>query len=83
MTAEAELKAASDEYGRVDDDLDNAREMLENFENQLADAEGDQAKEHLVSVIGVVESEIAGLEQDLAEASQELTRMNEKWFGDA
>lgn len=79
--AEAELMAASNEHSRLDDDLENARETLEDFEDQLAAAEGDADKEHLTSVIAVVESEIDGLEQDLREAAEELTRKNDFWFG--
>lgn len=73
--------AASNEHSRIDDDLDNAREMLEDFENQLTAADSDGDREHLASVIKVVESEIDGLEQDLKEAEDELTHKNDCWFG--
>lgn len=73
--------AASNEHSRIDDDLDTARETLEDFENQLTAADSDADREHLESVIKVVESEIDGLEQDLREAEEELTRKNDFWFG--
>ena len=69
--------AASNEHGRIDEDLEAAREMLEDFEDQLTAAASDADKEHPVSVIKVVESDIDGLEQDLKEAADELTLRNE------
>lgn len=82
QTAEAELRAASDEVTRLEDDLANAREMHERFDGQFNDTGSEDEKERLMSVMQVVEREIEGLEQDVKEASDELGRLNNVWFED-
>lgn len=82
-TAESELRQPSDESIRVEDDLDNARRTYDDFEQQLLDAKTDDEKSHLEGVLQVVEREIEGLEQDLKEAEDELSRKNDYWFGEA
>ena len=66
--AEAELQAANAEMARIDDDLDNARDHLERYEND-GNAE----------MVQYVETEIEGLEQDFFDASDELDRVVNKW----
>lgn len=80
--AERELRKASDEVDRIDADLTNAREMYDDFERQWNEAESEADKEHLWSVMNVVDNEILGLMDDLKEAEENLGRENDYWFDD-
>jgi predicted nucleic acid-binding Zn-ribbon protein len=81
-TAEAELRRASQEANRVEEDLAGAREAGEEFEVQLLAATTDDERSHLRHVLQVVEGEIEALEQELVEADEDLGRTHDYWFGD-
>ncbi|MDN4478661.1 hypothetical protein QQX10_10715 [Demequina sp. SYSU T00039] len=75
--AEAERQRASDAYDEVENDLAGAKELLEQLEQEDLDSPKRSASRE--NKMRIVEDEIEGLRQDLADAEDDLTRAISFW----